>query len=154
MNQSGQNPTPQSKPVRGFTLIEILIASSVLAIIAVGSAASIVTTPRLMRSADESVAVQAAVHGMVAEITGADFSTVFSTYDGASFAVPGVNALADDDDGRPGAIDIKAVGAGSSLYYKITLSATWDGINGEQTVRSVHYLANIRGDTAEIGGGE
>jgi len=149
MKQKGQL-APGRAGAFGFTLIEILVASAVLAIVAVGSAASIVTTPRLMRSADESTAVRSAVHGMVSELTGAEFSQVIANYDGASFAVPGVTAVADDPDGQPGSIAIESVGVGAALYYKITLSVTWSGINGAQTVQSLHYVSNVRGDTAPV----
>lgn len=133
---------------RGFTLLEILIASSVLAIVAVGSAAAIVATPRIMRNADESTSIRAAVHGMVSELTAAGFGDVLATYDGTGFAVPGVTAVKGDADGLPGLITFESVGAGNALYYKITLSVEWDGINGVQTVRSVHYLSNVRGEAA------
>jgi len=131
----------------GFTLIEILIASAVLAIVAVGSAAAIVTTPRILKSADESTSIRAAVHGMVSELTAAEFGTIKSTYNGTGFAVSGVRAPDGDADGLPGLITIEAVGAGSALYYKITFSVTWAGINGPQTVSSVHYVSNVRGGT-------
>lgn len=150
MIELGQLSIPRRVRVRGFTLLEVLMASAVLAIVAIGSAAAIVTTPRLMRDADEATSVRAAVHGMVSELTGADFSKVKASFDGTGFAVPGVNAVEGDLDGLPGLIKVETVGTGAATYYKITLSVTWAGINGERTLRSVHYVSNVRGDTDPV----
>lgn len=148
MKVQGRQVIPRRSGACGFTLIEILIASAVLAIVAVGSAAAIVTTPRILRSADESTSIRSAVHGMISELTAAEFGTMRATYNGKGFAVPGVTALDGDVDGLPGLITVETVGEGSALYYKLTLGVTWDGVNGARTVSSVHYISNVRGATA------
>jgi len=130
-----------------FTLVEVLMAGTVLAIIAVGSAAAMVQAPRITRGANEDVRVRAAMRGMVAEISAAPFSEFASEYQGAGFNINGVKAVAGDADGKPGQIHVERVGAGAATYYVVTVKVTWQGVNGLRSVSSAHYIANVRGDT-------
>ena len=132
---------------RAFTLVEVLMAGTVLAIIAVGSAAAMVQAPRITRGANEDVQVRAAMRGMVAEISAAAFSEFAAVYQGAGFDVDGVSAVEADADGKPGLIQVQKVGAGAATYYVVTVKVTWNGVNGTRTLSSAHYIANVRGDT-------
>ena len=124
------------------------MASGVLAIVAVGSASAIVAGPRMLQSANEDVAVRAAVHAMVSDLTGAEFATVKATYGGGGFDIDGLKAVDGDKDGLPGEIHIETVGTGASTLYKVTFTVKWQGMSGDRTVSSVHYISNVRADTA------
>ena len=130
-----------------FTLVEVLMAGTVLAIIAVGSAAAMVQAPRISRGADEDVRVRTAMRGIVAEISAAPFSEFAPVYHGTGFDIEGINAVDGDADGKPGQIHVKRIGAFAATYYVVTVKVTWEGVNGTRTVASAHYIANVRGDT-------
>ncbi|MHC4954847.1 MAG: prepilin-type N-terminal cleavage/methylation domain-containing protein [Planctomycetota bacterium] len=132
---------------RGFTFLELLVASGVLAVIAIGSAATLVQGPRITRAAEEEVSVRAAIRGMVSELTAAPFDTFAAKYNNKGFEVLGVDPVEGDSDGLPGQILISREGEGAATFYEIQLSVTWDGIHGIRTLSSTHYLANVRGDT-------
>ncbi len=130
-----------------FTLVEVLMAGTVLAIIAVGSAAAMVQAPRITREANEDVRVRAAMRGMVAEISAASFSKFAAAYHGSGFDIDGVRAAEGDADGKPGQIRVERVGAAAGTYYVVTVMVTWHGVNGVRSISSAHYIANVRGDT-------
>ena len=130
-----------------FTLVEVLMAGTVLAIIAVGSAAAMVQAPRITREANEDVRVRAAMRGMVAEISAAPFSGFAAAYHGSGFNIDGVSAVEGDADGKPGQIHIRRIGTYAATYYVVTVKVTWQSVHGPRSVSSAHYIANVRGDT-------
>jgi len=138
---------------RGFTFVELLIASVLLAVTAIGVAAAMAQTPQLTRSAREDVAIRMAMRACVAEISAAPFSEVESLYHGHAFDVPGIPPAHNDADGIPGVVRVEKVGDGASMYYVITLSVNWHGVVGDRVVSTVHYISNVRGDTDITGGG-
>ncbi|MHC4940868.1 MAG: prepilin-type N-terminal cleavage/methylation domain-containing protein [Planctomycetota bacterium] len=139
---------------RGFSLVELLLASVLLAIVAVGVAAAMIQTPRLTRSAREDVAIRVAMRAIVAEISAAPFSEVPATYDGLAFDVAGIEATKGDEDGLPGSVRIDVVGDAAATYYVVTVSVDWYGVGGVRNLSTAHYLANVRGDTEVSSGGD
>ncbi|MHC4452500.1 MAG: PulJ/GspJ family protein [Planctomycetota bacterium] len=146
-------PRSKTQRGRGFTLVELLIASMLLAIVAIGVAAAMIQTPQLTRSAREDVAIRVAMRSVVAEISAAPFSEVPVTYDGFAFDVAGVEAAKTDEDGLPGVVQIQVVGDAAATYYVVTVGVHWRGVAGTRTLSTVHYLANVRGDTEVTSGG-
>lgn len=138
---------------RGFSLVELLIASMLLAIVAIGVAAAMVQTPHLTRSSREEVAIRMAMRSIVSEISAAPFSEVPATYEGYAFDVAGVEAPHDDPDGLPGSVRIQTLGTAAATYYVVTVTVRWRGVAGLRTISTVHYLANVRGDTEVTDGG-
>ena len=147
-----QSNRPRIRRDPGFTLVELLVAAMLLAIVAVGVAAAMVQTPRLTRSAREDVAIRTAMRSVVAEISAAPFSEVPATYDDYAFEVPGIEATRADPDGIPGLVKIRVEGEAAATFYIVTISVTWQGVHGARTLRNAHYLANVRGDTEVTGG--
>ena len=72
---------------QGLTLVEVALSAAVLAIIAVGLAASLTQGPRLTRAAQEADAAEYAVRAKIAELSAAPFSEVAAAYNGHDFAV-------------------------------------------------------------------
>ncbi|MHC4955684.1 MAG: prepilin-type N-terminal cleavage/methylation domain-containing protein [Planctomycetota bacterium] len=134
---------------RGFTFAELLAAVAILGIVAVGIASAMVQAPRLSRVAREEMIVRSAMRGMVAEISAAPYSEVAAAFAGQGFEVPGLPASDVDADKLPGAIRIDAIQEGTARYYRVTLTVDWQGVSGARTLQSVHYVSNVRGDTAE-----
>jgi len=138
---------------RAFSLVELLIASMLLAIVSIGVAAAMVQTPHLTRSAREEVAIRMAMRSVVSEISAAPFSEVVATYQGFAFDIAGIEAAKDDEDGLPGSVRIETVGTAAATYYIVTVNVRWRGVAGLRTLSTVHYLANVRGDTEITSGG-
>jgi prepilin-type N-terminal cleavage/methylation domain-containing protein len=148
-----RNPKPEKCRGRGFTLVELLIASMLLAVVAIGVAAAMIQTPHLTRSAREEVAIRMAMRSVISEISAAPFSEVPGTYEGFAFDVVGVEAPKGDEDGLPGSVSIRTMGTAAATYYVVTVNVRWRGVAGERTISTVHYLANVRGDTEITSGG-
>jgi prepilin-type N-terminal cleavage/methylation domain-containing protein len=148
MKQQGINHAKRATGSRGFTFVELVLAVGILAIVAVGTAAAMVQGPRLTRVAREEMIVRSAMRGMVAEISSAPYSEVAAAFSGEGFEVPGLAASAVDEDKLPGIIRINEMVEGTARYYRVTLLVSWQGVQGTRSIQSVHYVSNVRGDTA------
>ena len=104
--------------------------------------------PRLTRVAREEMIVRSAMRGMIAEISSAPYSEVAAAFSGEGFEVPGLAASAVDEDKLPGIIRIDEMVEGTARYYRVTLLVNWQGVQGTRSIQSVHYVSNVRGDTA------
>jgi prepilin-type N-terminal cleavage/methylation domain-containing protein len=113
--RSGQDVNaPGRNCESGFTLLELILASSVVAIALLSLAASVIYAQTLGLAASEThVAVQAA-KGVVEGMRSADFRTLFRSYNddpdddpngpgtapGATFAIPGLDGPGNNLPGR------------------------------------------------------
>lgn len=125
-----------------------MLSVGILAIVAVGTAAAMVQGPRLSRVAREESLVRSAMRGMVAEISAAPYSEVAAAFAGQGFEVPGLLPSDVDADKLPGVIRIDEVREGTVRYFRVTLTVTWQGVEGTRSISSAHYVSNVRGDTA------
>jgi prepilin-type N-terminal cleavage/methylation domain-containing protein len=146
---SSSKNSPHRVNRRGFTFVEVLVASAILAVICVGIAGALVQAPRVSRAAREEMSVRATMRGMVSEVSAAPYSGMSATFTGTGFDVPGVEAMDGDADGLPGSVLVEEVNDGGAQYYRVTLSVNWHGVNGDRSLASIHYVSNARGDTAE-----
>lgn len=75
----------------GFTLLEVVLAGVILVVSLGGMLASVLSSDRLQQaSAERSLAVRAAESRLEA-LQGADFETLFATWQGTTFDVPGLS---------------------------------------------------------------
>jgi len=149
VNDTGLTRARRAAGCRGFTFVELMLSVGILSIVAVGTAAAMVQAPRITRDAREEMTVRAAMRGMVSEISSAPYSDVRAAFDGQGFPVAGLSACADDEDKLPGLIRVEELTEGTSGYFRVTLSVDWQGGTRARRIESVHYVANVRGDTAE-----
>ena len=148
MKQPGINHIKRAAGSRGFTFVELVLAVGILAIVAVGTAAAMVQGPRLTRVAREEMIVRSAMRGMIAEISSAPYSEVAAAFSGEGFEVPGLAASTVDSDKLPGIIRVDEMAEGTARYYRVTVRVSWQGVQGTRSIQSVHYISNVRGDTA------
>ena len=148
MISSGNVQARRAAGSRGFTFVELMLSVGILAIVAVGTAAAMVQGPRLSRVAREEMMVRSAMRGMVAEISSAPYSEVAAAFAGEGFEVPGIAASSVDADKLPGVIRVDEMREGTARYFRVTLTVNWQGIEGTRSISSVHYISNVRGDTA------
>jgi prepilin-type N-terminal cleavage/methylation domain-containing protein len=148
MTSTGYVQTRRAAGSRGFTFVELMLSVGILAIVAVGTAAAMVQGPRLSRVAREEMMVRSAMRGMVAEISSAPYSEVAAAFAGEGFEVPGIAASSVDADKLPGVIRVDEMREGTARYFRVTLTVNWQGVEGTRSITSVHYVSNVRGDTA------
>jgi prepilin-type N-terminal cleavage/methylation domain-containing protein len=146
--QRSKNPPPRGNR-RGFTFVEVLVASAILAVSAVGIAGALVQAPKVSRAAREEMSARASMRGMVSEVSAAPYSGMATAFAGTGFDVLGLEAPDGDADGLPGSVLVEEVLEGGAQYYRVTLSVDWHGVNGNRSIVSVHYVSNARGDTAD-----
>ena len=131
----------------GFTILEVMFASIVLAIAAVGLAAGLAQGGNLTTAVKQEIAARNAARGMLAEIGASPFDTVAALYNDQDFEVPGLSAAAGDVDGKCGGIAFAYGPAGETNLYRVSVEVTWRHGNGSRTVVLDRYLANVRGDS-------
>ena len=102
----------------GFTILEIMIASSLMVVGVAALSGSILSGTRLSNNKQESADAHNGIRAILETLQGEDFADVYARYNadpaddpggagtapGQNFAVPGLNALAGDADGFVGQI--------------------------------------------------
>lgn len=102
---------------RGFSLLELMMAISVMTVGLLGFTQALISALRAQALAREQSAATDAARRQIELLRASNFATVFQRFNdsgvddpagvtspGASFAVSGLNARADDVDGMPGEI--------------------------------------------------
>jgi hypothetical protein len=149
---------------RAFTLIEVLIAGTVLVIASVALAATMAQTGGLGESGREEMVARNAIRSVVAALAAAPFDRVAADFHNQCFDVTGLTTQTSDADGRCGEVLFAYGPDDDTSFYTVTVRVRWRGRVGDRMMESVHYLANVRGDTgtpvpleqigASQGGGE
>ena len=132
---------------RGFSLIEVLVAGIVLVIASVALAATMAQTAGLTEGPREEIAARHGIQSVYAVLSATPYDQVAPLFQGQGFPVPGLTPQPGDPDGLPGQIVFDYGPGGDTSYYTVTLRVAWRGRGANRLVESVHYLANVRGDT-------
>ena len=143
------NRTFRPKSERGLTLVELLVASAILAIAAVGLAVTMASAPSALQRSREALAAESALQSALVAISAASIQTVAADFAGRGFEVPDLRSQPGDEDGAPGEILFEMGPGEGTSYYLVTIRVAWQGINGPRDIESSHYISNSRG---EVGG--
>lgn len=120
-------------PLRtGFSLLEVLIASVVLAVAILGMISAILYIHRLNQSARENELAVQGGQEMVEEVLSCPLDQVESAYGGHAFDVGGLSARHDDPDGRVGTV---AIDASDPTLVEVTVEVFWTGVTGDRSLR-------------------
>jgi len=116
-------PLSRRAPERGFSILELMISSTVFVLVAGAVVTALVVSNSLNMTNRETALASRAAQSMLEELKACEFSEVFACYDGtaaddpagggspgANFAVNGLDVQADDDDGLAGAIEFPGTG--------------------------------------------
>ncbi|HLF92658.1 MAG TPA: prepilin-type N-terminal cleavage/methylation domain-containing protein [Planctomycetota bacterium] len=114
---------------RGFTLLEVMIALSVIAVALFAALSMILQTASSKESMREQEIAKEAASAKIEEIKARTFAQIYSTYNGAAFTVDGLNAPTGTGRGL-GAV---AIDATNPNLYEITVTIRWKGTQGERS---------------------
>lgn len=132
------------KGTSGFSTVEVAVLALLLLIAVGGLSGSLLSSVQLSRSSEDGATAGAAMRRMAAELSGADFATVWATYNadpnddpagagtapGAFFAVAGLTPRVDDADGFVGEILFpdQETGVGTTRILREDLDAPLWGL--------------------------
>ncbi len=146
----------------GFTLIDVMMATVVLAVAISGLASAVVLSLSLNRVNRDTVLAQEAAHRVIEEIEGHTFSETFAAYNanagddaglatpavGQGFAVVGLGPLKGDADGLCGRVmfPTQTVGGVEELREDVVDKALGmpRDLNGDGVVDALNHAANYR----------
>lgn len=115
----------------GFTLIEVLVALSVVAVAVVGLLGMVVmATGQDENAADQNAAMDAAM-SLISEIRQTPFHQVYSKYKDHAFPVEGLNPWPGDPDGLPGRV---VIDASDPDLLDIQVIVEWSGQSGSERI--------------------
>lgn len=114
---------------RGFTLLELMIAIGVMAVGVLGFTQALVTALRAQMMARQQTIATEAARRQIEVLRVTDFEDIFRQYNalasddtggtgtgpGPNFAVPGLNARADDGDGLPGQVQFPVLASAPGM---------------------------------------
>jgi type II secretory pathway pseudopilin PulG len=131
----------------GFTLIEVVVSGVILTIASVALAATMAQTTGLAEMPRQEAAARNAIRGIVATLAATPFDKVAALNHNSDFEVQGLTVQPGDADGKCGRVIFEYGPDGDTSFYTVTVRVDWRGRAGDRTIESVHYLANVRGDS-------
>ena len=132
---------------KGFALIDVVIASVIFAVAALGLCASMATGTRFTDNSRETLMAHDAVDSITAQIAQTDFAEVARRFYGTGFEVPGLRAAPGDADGLPGEVLFSKGPDDAPGSYRVTLRVNWRRGSDVHTLETGFLLANVRADT-------
>ncbi len=144
---------------RGLTLIELVMAMTILAVALLGYAKTVAMASVAASTSREATLASESGRRMIETLRAADFDEVFVRYNstvaddpggivspGANFAVTGLDARANDADGMPGEILFPTINVGGALQLRedvvdVKLGMPSD-LDGDGAVDAANHAAN------------
>lgn len=123
------NNSPALQRQRGFTLLEVMIAMVVIAIALFAAISMIFHTSTAKETMREQEIAKEAASAKIEEIKAHAFDQIFSTYNGASFTVTGLNAPS----GAGKGLGSVAVDSTNPNLYEVTVTIRWRGVQGSRS---------------------
>lgn len=153
-----RNPSLQRPRRAGFTLLEVVIAMTILIVSMGGMLSSMLASEKLGQTNEERQLAIHAAEGMIETLQGQDFNALFTTFDGRTFEVPGL----DPQPGAmvPGRIDFPGTGgvlredvsdAGLGMPRDLNADGVIDGLDhsGDYTLLPVRIQVAWRGKAGD-----
>lgn len=140
-------PAPAS-PQAGTSLVELVIASTIVITLLLVISTSTATQSRLRKVAEERNLAMAAIRNKLEGLREVPTASLLGL-NGVGFDVPGTNGeagglapVAGDSDDQPGAIKVVVdASAGTETLYKVTLTVDWHGAAGNQSFAVTTLIA-------------
>jgi len=129
--------TQRSRRQRGMSILEVTVASVILAVGIVSLTSVAATSARLHQSGVMKAAALRSLEAEVATIESTDFAAL-QALDGTTFAVEAAAQSTNvGANGAPaaGAIAVTAPTGNAAELLEVTLSLTWRGMNGDHTMQ-------------------
>lgn len=131
----------------GFTFIEVIFATFVLAVASVSLAASLASAKRLSDGPRSEMVARSAIQATFAEIDATPFPRIVPDFAGRGFAAGALRAPPGDADGLPGEVLLAYGPGGNTGYYTVTLRVRWREGSRTRSIESIRFVSNVRGDT-------
>mgnify|MGYP001581143603 CR=1 FL=1 len=122
----------------GFTLLEVLIASIVLAIALMGLLSAILYIHTLNQGSRENELALRGASEKMEEVMSQDLDTVVADYDLFAFDVEGLSEQQNDPDARVGLVDIDDT---NPDLLQVHIEVLWRGRTGNNAVRLDSMMA-------------
>ena len=122
----------------GFTLLEVLIASIVLAIALMGLLSAILYIHTLNQGSRENGLALRGASEKMEEVMSQDLDTVVADYDLFAFDVEGLSEQQNDPDARVGLVDIDDT---NPDLLQVHIEVLWRGRTGNNAVRLDSMMA-------------
>lgn len=148
--KSGNNQRRPGGTDGGFTLVEVMVGISILAVSILGIASFAATSQRLTRTAEEKDAAREALAAKLQEVEGTPFAQIQATHDGTGFAVTKAGAannmlrpLPGDADGLPGSVTVTVPPnpGDPSRLLQVVVRVDWQGPNGPRSMSQAVLLS-------------
>jgi prepilin-type N-terminal cleavage/methylation domain-containing protein len=134
----------------GMTLIEVMIAATILTTAVLGLSVVSVTTNELRATGQEKAAAMHAIERELSAVEATNFATIIATHNGRGFSVtlPGevntaLRAVKGDADGLPGIISVTAPTGDPAHLLEIRVRILWQGRSGPQQLSRTFRLSSL-----------
>ncbi|MEM8885665.1 MAG: prepilin-type N-terminal cleavage/methylation domain-containing protein [Planctomycetota bacterium] len=133
----------------GFTVVEVMIATSILAIAALGFAAAVPSSYKLSEDTKAEARIHRALSSISAALEATPFAEAAVQWHMRGFDVPGLTPQKGDADALPGEIEFAPAPGNIPNCYRITIRVRWMDTNGSHVTEEVRILSNVRDDPGD-----
>ncbi|MBI4616580.1 MAG: prepilin-type N-terminal cleavage/methylation domain-containing protein [Planctomycetes bacterium] len=123
----------------GFSMIELIMASIVLAIALMGTLSAIFAIHRMDQAARENELATQGATEMMEEVFSSNLSSVFSTYNNYPFDVKGLSEQEADPDNRVGLVTVDNT---NPSLISVSIEVAWRGVSGNRRIQFDSKMAD------------